>query len=159
MVTQNQWGEIAGTMGTWIMNYRDLVDDGLHVHFIAQDRLTESDSDDDEDSVIDPIVGPRLSPSVAAKVNAAVKVIGNTYISEVVSKKAGKIEKEDKWRMRLGPHAYYITKIRKPKRSAAPKFLDDPKFDDIVKIMQGTYGDAKKKSTKKKTTGKKRTKK
>lgn len=143
MVTQNQWGEISGLMGTWLMNYRDLTEDGIHVHFTAQDRLTESDTDDDEDDLIDPVVGPRLSPSVASKLNAAVKVIGNTYISEVIDKKDNKITKKDSFRMRLGPHAYYITKIRKPKKAKMPSSIDDPTFDKIIDIMKGNYGKSK----------------
>lgn len=139
MVTQNQWGEIAGMMGTWVMNYRDLTEEKIHVHFIAQDRLTESDTDEEEDNQIDPIVGPRLMPSLASKVNAAVKVIGNTYISEVVSKEDNKMSKADVFRMRLGPHAYYITKIRKPKKAKMPSYIDDPTFDTIMDIMQGNY--------------------
>lgn len=140
MVTQNQWGEISGLMDTWLMNFRDLTEHGIHVHFIAQDRLTESDSDEDEENQIDPSVGPRLMPSLASKINAAVKVIGNTYISESAEKVDNKIKKTEHYRMRIGPHAYYVTKIRKPKKAKAPKYIEDPTFDKIVKIMKGEWG-------------------
>lgn len=156
LVTKNQWGEISGKLGTWLMNFRDLVDDELHVHFIAQDRLTESDNEDESDNEIDPVVGPRLMPSLASKMNAAVKVIGNTYIAEVMEKKDGEINRSERFRMRVGPHAYYITKIRKPKNSPVPEFLENPTFDDIIKLMQGkplTATDAPKKKPNRRKRG------
>lgn len=134
--TQQIWGNVAGLMKTWTLNFRDLP--GLQVAFLAQDRVHDTDSDDDDEQ-IDPSVGPRLSPSVAATLNAAVKVIGYTYIQEVVKKSSSGIKREKEYRLRVGPHPYYITKIRKPKNKECPEYIPDPTFDKIIDVMKGRY--------------------
>lgn len=145
--SQQIWGNVAGLMKTWTLNFRDLP--GLQVAFLGQDRVHETDSDDDDEQ-IDPSVGPRLSPSVASTLNAAVKVIGYTYIQEVVKKTSSGITRTKEYRLRVGPHPYYITKIRKPKDKECPEYIPDPTFDKIVDIMKGRYEvKPKKKATKK----------
>lgn len=134
--SQQIWGNVAGQMKTWTMNFRDLT--GLQVAFLAQDRVHDTDSDDDDEQ-IDPSVGPRLSPSVASTLNAAVKVIGYTYIQEVVKKSSTGITRDKEYRLRVGPHPYYITKIRKPKNKECPEYIPDPTFDKIIDIMKGRY--------------------
>jgi hypothetical protein len=144
--SQQIWGNVAGLMKTWTMNFRDLP---MQVAFLAQDRVHETDSDDDEEE-IDPSVGPRLSPSVAATLNAAVKVIGYTYIQEVVKKSTTGISRSKEYRLRVGPHPYYITKIRKPKNKDCPEYIPDPTFDKIIDVMKGRYEEKPKKKKSKK---------
>lgn len=134
--TQQIWGQVSGIMKEWMINFRDLADDGINVHMIAQDRVTETDSEDDEES-IDPEVGPRVMPSVAGSINAAMKVIGHSYIAETVKRSGGKLNKKVEYRLRIGPHPYYTTKIRKPKKVKAPEYIVNPTFDDVVAIMKG----------------------
>jgi hypothetical protein len=154
--SQQIWGKVSGIMKEWLLNFRDLADEGIHVHFIAQDRLTESDAETDDEQ-IDPEIGPQLMPSVARALNASVKVIGNTYIGETVKRVEGKIQKHIEYRMRIGPHAYYITKIRKPKEVELPDFLKDPTFNDILGIMKGELPKKESKpKTNKKPTGRKK---
>jgi len=140
--TQQIWGQVSGKLKTWIMDFRDLADDNLNINFIAQDRLNSTDTEEDEEQ-IDPEVGPQLMPSVASMLNAAVKVIGNTYIAEVAKRTSKGINREAEYRMRLGPHPYYITKIRKPKKAKCPDYITDPSFDKIIEIMKGNYGKTK----------------
>ena len=135
-LSKRDFGVAGGLMKTWITNYRDLVEDGINVVFLAHDRTT--DGQDGEDGELTPSVGPRLMPSVASALNAAVKMIGNTFIREVTEKKpGGKLKRTVSYCMRLGPHAYYATKIRQPKGSYVPEILEDPSYNDLVSLMKG----------------------
>jgi len=75
-MTKREWGDVAAKMKEIITNFRDL---GDNVVFVAQDRIFNMDGDDNEEILL-PEVGPRLSPAVASHMNAAVSVIGNTFI-------------------------------------------------------------------------------
>lgn len=138
IMSQRLWGIGAGYLKTWIVNYRDLVEQGIHVVFLAHDRVT--DGEEGEDGELTPSVGPRLMPSVASILTAAVKLTGNTFIRESVRKlEGGKIERKVIYSMRLGPHAFYNTKVRQPKGSYVPDVLDDPDYDTLCTIMRGEY--------------------
>lgn len=132
--TKQNWGQMAELMKTWLLQFRDLP---LHINFLAQDRTNSTDTE--EDDQVAPEVGPRLSPGVAGFLNAAVKNVVNTYIYEVVSKEGGRISRSMEYRMRTGPHPYYLTKVRKPKESTCPEHIVNPTFADIVKIMNGQW--------------------
>ena len=86
---------------------------------------------------LEPEVGPALIPSVARIMNAAVKVIGNTYIKQRRKVKGDKILEITSYMLRIGPHPYYITKIRSPKSFKTPGSIANPTFDKICKIMKG----------------------
>jgi phage nucleotide-binding protein len=131
VMSQRLWGVVSGLMKTWLLNYRDLVDQGINVLFIAHDRTSKGESGE-EDDAIDPQVGPRLMPSVAGLLNGAVKAIGNTYVKEVfLEDKSRRVE----YCMRIGPHAYYTTKLRNPLGTSCPESLIDPKYDAVMKLM------------------------
>jgi phage nucleotide-binding protein len=136
VMSKRMWGEASGKLKQWILSYRDLVDLGIHVVFLAHDRVSEGE--DGEDGELMPDVGPRVMPSVASVMNAAVSVVGNTMIRELQERSAnGKITKSMEYGMRLGPHAYYTTKIRSPKGTPVPIVLSDPTFEKIVSIIRG----------------------
>lgn len=137
VVSKRQWGQAAGKLKTWIINYRDLVDSGIHVVFLAHDRAHEGE--ESEDGEMMPSVGPRVMPSVASVLTASVKLIGNTFIREQHKKEGLKISREYQYCMRVGPHAYYETKIRQPKGSFTPDIIEDPSYDKLVSIMKGTF--------------------
>ena len=131
VMSQRLWGVVSGLMKTWLLNYRDLVEDGMNVLFIAHDRASKGESGEDDDS-IDPQVGARLMPSVAGMLNGATKVIGNTYVREVfLEDRTRKVE----YCMRLGPHAYYVTKMRNPLGTECPESITDPRYDQIMSLM------------------------
>lgn len=161
--TKKDWGTVSGLMKTWIINFRDLSEDGLNVVFLAQERVHDSESEEDtEEGQLDPSVGPRLMPSVAAILNASVKVIGHTFIREVVKRNLDSIDRKTYYCLRIGPHPYYITKIRKPKDTKCPEYIVDPSYDKIIDIMRGKSSDQKadsKKKKKKVSSGTKRRKK
>lgn len=139
-ISRRAWGETAALMKTWILNVRDLP---LHKGFIAQDRVsTNEDSDEDLEMII-PEVGPALMPSVAKTQGAAADVIGQTFIRERVIttklKKGGVKERQVvEYCMRIGPHARYLTKLRRDKPGGQLiQVLVDPTFGKIVKLIEG----------------------
>lgn len=136
-LTKQDWGTIASHMKEWIIRYRDLP---MNVVFIAQDRaFAGSDDDDESEGIIAPEIGPALSPAIAKALNAAVSMIGNTFIR---TKKGAKIKDKPKkekaeFCLRVGPNPYYTTKIRKPRGIAAPELIVDPSYEDILTIIEG----------------------
>lgn len=138
IVSKRQWGQAAGKMKSWLISYRDLIDEGINVIFLAHDRTT--DGEEGEDGELTPSVGPRVMPSVASILTGSVKVIGNTFIRELHEKQAnGKMNRRVVYSMRLGPHAYYNTKVRQPKGSYTPDIIEDPNYEKLVQVMKGDY--------------------
>jgi hypothetical protein len=144
-LSKRGWGMVSSLLNQWLLNYRDLP---FHIVFLAPDRVrnivvSEDEEIELEEGELEPEVGPSLIPSVAKSVNAAVKVIGNTFIKQVNQEdegNTGKIHKIYQYRLRIGPHPYYITKIRSPRSFTTPASLNNPNFDKIVKIMKGEKG-------------------
>lgn len=153
LVSKRQWGVAAGKLKTWIINYRDLVDLGLNVVFLAHDRAHEGE--DGEDGEMMPSIGPRVMPSVASILTASVKLIGNTFIRETTKKLAsGKMERKVDYCLRVGPHAYYETKVRNPKGSYIPETLVNPEYNDLIALMKGEIAKPKPVETPKPTVRK-----
>lgn len=138
VMSQRLWGIAAGKLKTWLLNYRDLVDHNIHVVFLAHDRV--HGGEEGEEGELTPTVGPRVMPSVASILTASVKMIGNTFIRETVTKGEGnKKIKTAEYCMRVGPHAYYETKVRQPKGSYLPDVIQDPDYEKLLMVMKGTY--------------------
>lgn len=150
LISKRQWGQASGKLKTWITNYRDLIDQGINVVFLAHDRAHEGE--DGEDGELTPSVGPRMMPSVASTLNAAVNLIGNTMIRETHTKDGLKTVRKVEYCMRLGPHAYYVTKVRQPKGSYIPDYLEDPSYDKLVALMKGELKPSQPATTKRKPT-------
>lgn len=143
-MTKGDWGTVSSRLKEWIINYRDLTKEGMNMVFIAQDRTFNLGDDDDDgsDSQIAPEVGPSLSPATAKFLNAAVSMIGNTFIRERIKIKRGERGKKIKekvieYALRMGPNPSYVTKVRKPRSIEAPSFIVDPDYEDIIDIIQG----------------------
>lgn len=135
-VSKRDFGVAAGRLKSWIINYRDLVDDEINVVFLAHDRTNEGEEGDDGELM--PSVGPRMMPSVASVLTAAVKIIGNTFVKETHEKlDGGKMKREVVYCMRIGPHAYYTTKVRQPKGSYTPEVIENPGYNVLVSLMKG----------------------
>jgi hypothetical protein len=137
-ISKRNWGQAAGLMKTWLLNYRDLMDAGIHVVFLAHDRATTTDDDSGVDQ-IDPTVGARIMPSVASFLNGAVKVIGNTFIRETFSLQNKRKVRQVEFAMRIGPHSIYTTKTRSPVGISSPDIIVNPSFDKLVAVLQGEY--------------------
>lgn len=132
--SQRNWGRLSGLMQQWIEAYRNLTDQGYNIIFNAHERVREPQEEDDDR--IAPSVGSNLMGSVSSFVNGAVSVIGNTFIREVHDKKTK--TREVQYCLRIGPHAYYAAKIRRPKSAGpTPDIIVDPTYEKIEKISQG----------------------
>lgn len=136
MFHKRHWGQISGLMKTWLFSYRDLTKKDLHVCFLAHDRV--STNDDSIDDALEPNVGARVMPSLAAAINGAVDMIGNTYIRERFEGVGKDKVRFVDYMMRLGPHAYYATKIRRPVEAGPPpEAIVDPTFEKITALTRG----------------------
>ncbi len=138
-MTKRDWGTVSSRMKEVITNFRDL---DMNVIFIAHDRVFNSGDEDDDADGIAPSVGPRLMPSVGAVLNAAVGIIGNTFIRERFKTIKVDGKKRDKriveYCLRIGPHSYFITKVRSPKSNDVPEVLVDPEYEDIYELFSVT---------------------
>lgn len=146
-MSQRMWGEVSTMCKELFLNYRDLKKDGINICFIAHDRIfkaTEDEGEDEDDVVskIAPHVGPALSPSIVSTLNAAVDLIGETFIGEelitVKDKKTGKkkTKKEVEYYLRIGPNSSHITKVRKPKSgNKLPEMIKDPDYKKLTQLL------------------------
>lgn len=143
-LTKQDWGKVSSRLKSWIIDFRDLP---METVLIAQDRMFNASDDESADDNVEqlaPEIGPRLMPSVASVLNAAVSIIGNTFIrvrhvKKPDPKRAGKtklVEKKE-YCLRLGPSSLYITKVRKPKEHTAPDFIVDPTYEDLIAVIKG----------------------
>ena len=136
-IAKRDWGQAAGLMKTWLLSFRDLMDNDLHVIFLAHDRTVEMEEGSEDQ--IDPSVGARVMPSVASFLYGAVKIIGNSFIKESFTiQDKRKVRKID-YAMRIGPNSVYVTKTRNPVGIIAPDLILNPTFEKIMKVMKGTY--------------------
>lgn len=134
-ITQSNWGAMAKMMKSWMLSFRDLP---MHTVFLAQDRVNNVEGFADQ---MVPEVGPRLSPSVAGMLNAAVKVICQTFIQEDTRRgKDNRIHRVITYRLRVGPHPLYLTKVRQPRGCELPPDIIDPTFEKLNSIIQGRWG-------------------
>lgn len=139
LLTQKDWGNVGSLLLQQLMNYRDL--DGLNKVFICQEKLPKEEQDDNEDGQIRPPVMPRVMPSVAGALNAAVDIIGHTFIRETWTKKRTEDKriikkKKTDYCLRIGPHAYYTTKVRKSKSIVVPDLIVDPTYKKLVANLE-----------------------
>ena len=148
-MTIRDWGLVSGSLKTDIHRFVALP---LCAVFIAHDRVFKIDSDDEDDelpgSVITmPEVGPAMMPSVAKVLNASVGILGNTFILErttrIKKKVKGKLtaieDRKVDYGLRLGPHAVYRSKVRKPLSVSVPPYILNPGYEKLVQVMQGRY--------------------
>lgn len=135
------WGTVSGEMLTWLGNYRNLIDDGINVVFLAHLRSNKTDEDDEDDETLDPNIGPMLMPSVAEALQGAVKIIGNTFIREKYGPRddKGKRTRTVEYCLRVGPNGAYRTKLRTPKGNVVPSFISDPDYSKLYKLMKDGF--------------------
>ena len=136
-MSQRLWGTTSMMMQQWIYAYRDLP---LNVVFISQERSKRGTDDENYDDQLDPEVGPAVMPSVSKVLCAAVKIIGNTYIRQITKpsqKIPGQLIIQTTYMLRVGPHPYYITKVRSPKSFKLPGSLKDADYESLKALMRG----------------------
>lgn len=138
-LAKRDWGEASGMMKDWIVNFRNLP---AEVVFLAQERVTSTgEEEENPDNMITPEVGAHVMASVRVALNAAVSVIGNTFIRLKRSKKEVKgkqvTKEEAQYCLRIGPNPIYDTKLRKPKSVPPPAFIENPEYKDLIEIIKG----------------------
>jgi hypothetical protein len=142
-MSRRQFGDVAALMKEWVLNFRNLTDDGMEIVFTAQERMSHIDENATDDSLemLIPEVGPAVMPSIAMHLNANVSIIGHTFIKvkRTKLKKGNKTtEKEDAiFCLHVGPNPVYTTKLRKPRSIVAPAYIEDPTYQDILDEMKG----------------------
>lgn len=134
--SQRNWGQLSGMLKQYITDFRDL---SVHYNilFIAHERIDEP-GDEDAEEHIEPSIGARVMPSVSTFLDGAVDAIGCTFIKE-------RWETEDKeevrhvdYCMRIGPHAFYSTKIRRPVSAGPiPELIVNPTYTKIKNLTEG----------------------
>ncbi len=144
------WGEVSGLMKEWLGNFRNLQELGMYVIFVAHQRTFDGE-DEGGDNQIDPSVGARLMPSVSSFLNGAVSNIGNTFIRErYIGKGKDRVRKVD-YCLRVGPHAVYRSKIRRPPNAGPlPEFIASPTFEKLEMVSRGESLESTKTTVKRK---------
>lgn len=146
LFAKNNWGELGGLLKDAINRYRDL-DEQYNVVFIAHERTFAGG--DEEDDALEPSIGARVMPSVGAFLDGAMDSIGSCFIRENWTGKGKNKVRKVEYCMRIGPHAYYSTKIRRPKSAGPlPDVITDPSHRKVRDLITGK-STAKKKVTKK----------
>ena len=150
LFTKKNWGELSGMLKTAISNYRGLVEQ-YNICLIAHERSFSGG--DEEDNALEPSVGARVMPSVGSFIDGAVDVIGSTFIRESFTGKGNKKDRHVEYCMRIGPHAFYSTKVRRPVEAGPlPDFVVDSSFTKITNLISGKITPAKKTRKKAKKT-------
>lgn len=130
-----KYGKLSGDMKTWLGNYKEL-NDLYNIVFIGHERTFGSGEEDDTE--IDPSVGARVMPSVGSFLDGACDVIGQCYIGVKKSGKGKDRTRTTQYRMRIGPHSTYTTKIRRPAEAGPlPEYVVNPSYRKLVAIEAG----------------------
>ena len=133
--SQRNWGQLSGMLKQFISDFRDL-SDHYNLLLIAHERVFEGG--DDEDEAIEPSIGARVMPSVGSFLDGAVDAIGSMFIKERWETEDKKEVRHVDYCMRIGPHAFYSTKIRRPVSAGPiPELIVNPTFKKIRDLTAG----------------------
>lgn len=133
--SNRSYGQLGGWMTQWILNYRELINRGYNVCFLAHQKRIEPEAEDDDR--LSPEVTTALTGSIANFLLGAVSVIGNQYIREERVKEGTKRYTVREYCMRLSS-GYYRCGIRRPVSAGpVPEYVVDPTFDKIMKLSKG----------------------
>lgn len=137
-MAKRDWGDVAAIMNKWIADFRDL---DMEVVFLAQERVKNVDDEEGDDNQLTPEVGAAVMPSIATTLNAAVNVIGNTFIrmkrTNVVKGNKKTHKETPVYCLRVGPNPIYTTKLRKPRSAESPPYIEDATYKDIKDLVKG----------------------
>ncbi len=141
--TQRNWGQLSGMLKQFISDFRDL-SDHYNLLLIAHERINEAG--DDEEESIEPSIGARVMPSVSSFLDGAVDAIGSTFIKERWETEGKEEVRHVDYCMRIGPHAYYSTKIRRPVSAGPiPELLINPTYQKVKDLTSGKQKPKRKK--------------
>ena len=141
--TQRNWGQLSGMLKQFITDFRDLADQ-YNLLLIAHERIDEP-GDEDAEERIEPNIGARVMPSVGTFLDGAVDAIGCTFIKERWETEDREEVRHVDYCMRIGPHAYYATKIRRPVSAGPiPELIVNPTYQKIKNLTTGAKPKRKK---------------
>ncbi len=133
--SQRNWGQLSGMLKQFITDFRDLADQ-YNLLMIAHERIDEPG--DEEDEHIEPNIGARVMPSVGTFLDGAVDSIGCTFIKERWETEDREEVRHVDYCMRIGPHAFYSTKIRRPVSAGPiPELIVNPTYQKIKDLTSG----------------------
>lgn len=131
--SQRSYGQLGGWMQEWILNYKNLIKNGMNVCFLSHQKRIEPQEEDDDR--LSPEITTALTGSVTNFLLGAVSVIGNQFIRESYDKKTKETEMQYCMRLVSG---YYRCGIRRPVSAGpVPEYIIDPTFDKIMKLSKG----------------------
>ena len=134
--SQRNWGQLSGMLKQFISDFRDLSDQ-YNLLMIAHERIDEP-GDEDAEERIEPNIGARVMPSVGTFLDGAVDAIGCTFIKERWETEGREEVRHVDYCMRIGPHAYYSTKIRRPVSAGPiPELIVNPTYQKIKDLITG----------------------
>lgn len=127
---KKHWGQSTQLQKKMWLAFRNLP---MDVTFLCQTK-TKDEEDLEEDETVTKV--PAISPSVSALLEAAVDMIGFTFIKESISTdKKGREKKDYKFCLRIGPSSTIRTKARVPKGTTYPHVLVNPEYKDLRSIL------------------------
>lgn len=134
--SQRNWGQLSGMLKQFITDFRDLADQ-YNLLLIAHERIDEP-GDEDAEEHIEPNIGARVMPSVGTFLEGAVDAIGCTFIKERWETEDREEVRHVDYCMRIGPHAFYSTKIRRPVSAGPiPELIVNPTYQKIKDLITG----------------------
>jgi phage nucleotide-binding protein len=134
--SQRNWGQLSGMLKQFITDFRDLSEQ-YNLLMIAHERIDEP-GDEDAEERIEPNIGARVMPSVGTFLDGAVDAIGCTFIKERWETEGREEVRHVDYCMRIGPHAYYSTKIRRPVSAGPiPELIVNPTYQKIKNLTTG----------------------
>lgn len=137
------WGQLGGLLKQLISDFRELSDE-YNLLLIAHERAYAGGEDDQD--AIEPSIGARVMPSVGSFLDGAVDAIGSTFIRERFVTEDRKEIRHVDYCMRIGPHAFYSTKVRRPVSAGPiPELIVNPTYAKIRLLTEGKSLTRKKK--------------
>lgn len=110
--------------------------------FIAHER-DNTVSDEATGEILNPNVGPQLTPKLAEWLQATVTVVGHTRIVEIkddLGQSKGMF-----YCIKIGADPVFKTKVRVPKEKMKANIIANPTCEKLMAVLNGTYGENKKK--------------
>lgn len=145
---REDWGKVASRMKENLIQMLRL---DCHVVIVAQERNFNDEGNDT--GVLAPYVNCAFSPSVTGWLCPQVDYLVETFLMEEKVKEKVKIQGHEveqerktgevKFCLRTAPHPVYETKFRLPKGTPLPKYVVDPSYEKIAKLISGVPVGAK----------------
>ena len=136
MPDKRSWGKLGEVLKTSFINWCNL---DMHVIFTAHERTTVYE--DDEEGTTVTTTHPALSPAPRDALISWVHVVGRIYKRKVSKKQPnGPAKKVTEWRLLVGDHEKYVTKLRQDPTSEVlvPDIVRQPTLKYFIETILPT---------------------